>query len=132
ANSDMPNGSSMCLQLKPYLQSPSQGLLNRCMGYLETQHQSLQFQHFFYLSSTFSRLNNGTDNLEDSSVALLDEYLERYAEHGITIVDQLKLAKEIAIAVLRFHSTPWLNLEWRTRDLSFFGELNAPQLPSKI
>ena len=62
---------------------------------------------------------------------------------GIPVHERLGLAKNLAIAVLQYHSTPWLRLSWRSEDILFFaaGEitqvqelpnLSAPHLNAKV
>lgn len=51
---------------------------------------------------------------------------------GISLYERLHLAKTLAIAVLQYHSTPWLRMSWRSEDVYFFGnELASVQdMPS--
>jgi hypothetical protein len=41
-------------------------------------------------------------------------------ENSLSIVDKLKLARSLAAAVLKFHSTPWLGQYFALTDLSLF------------
>ena len=43
---------------------------------------------------------------------------------SIALYERLHLAKTLAIAVLQYHSTPWLSTSWRSEDVYFFG--NGP------
>ncbi|CAF9920614.1 MAG: hypothetical protein ALECFALPRED_001583 [Alectoria fallacina] len=53
---------------------------------------------------------------------------------GIPLYERLRLAKTLAIAVLQYHSTPWLRMSWRSEDVYFFdNELASVQdIPSLI
>ena len=62
---------------------------------------------------------------------------------GIPVHERLGLAKNLAIAVLQYHSTPWLRLSWRSEDILFFSanqttqmqemsNLSAPHLNAKV
>lgn len=62
---------------------------------------------------------------------------------GIPVHERLGLAKNLAIAVLQYHSTPWLRLSWRSEDIFFFSangitqmqelpNLSAPHLVAKV
>ena len=62
---------------------------------------------------------------------------------GIPIHERLSLAKTLAIAVLQYHSTPWMRLSWRDEDILFFSadnprkaqgipDLSAPHLNAKV
>lgn len=67
---------------------------------------------------------------------------KRQAIGGISLYDRLHLAKTLAIAVLQYHSTPWLKMSWRSEDVYFFGSdltpiqepphLTAPHLNVKV
>lgn len=39
----------------------------------------------------------------------------------IPLFERYRLAKTLAITVLQFHATPWLNISWRSEDVYFFG-----------
>lgn len=49
-----------------------------------------------------------------------EEILSRPAESSVTLVDQLRLARNFAMAVLKFYSTPWLRDYITIQDFSFF------------
>ena len=62
---------------------------------------------------------------------------------GILLHERVALAKMLAIAVLQYHATPWLQLSWRSEDVLFFGiegdtqmqkrpNLSAPYINAKI
>ncbi|KAH7133946.1 hypothetical protein EDB81DRAFT_727453 [Dactylonectria macrodidyma] len=50
----------------------------------------------------------------------LQEFLD--GEFRCNIVDQLKIALRLTLAVLQFHSTPWLDKEWRISDMLLVNE----------
>ncbi len=47
---------------------------------------------------------------------------------GIPVHERLSLAKNLAIAVLQYHSTPWLRRSWRSEDILFFGAEKSTHL----
>ena len=62
---------------------------------------------------------------------------------GILLHERVALAKMLAIAVLQYHSTPWLRQSWRSDDIFFFSveantqltkrpSLSAPYINAKI
>src|SRR5260221_332078 len=57
------------------------------------------------------------------SVSLED--ILRSSSQNISVEFQLGVAHRLAIAVLQYHSTPWLDSEWGIQDVCFF---NAPDL----
>ncbi|KAI9784902.1 MAG: hypothetical protein M1816_000597 [Peltula sp. TS41687] len=87
---------------------------NCCICYLETPNL---FRHIFYAAE--SRRCDRPDSLINT-IALPD-LVRRTAEETLDPLQSLKLAHKLATAVLQYHSTPWLNQEWRLQDVSFFG-----------
>ena len=52
---------------------------------------------------------------------------------GLALYDRLRLAKILAVAVLQYHSTPWLRISWRSEDIYFFGnDLLPPEATPSI
>ena len=67
----------------------------------------------------------------------LEQLLTRTNEQGVSgkipLYERLRLAKTLAIAVLQYHSTPWLRTSWRSEDVYFFGdEVVALQEPTVL
>ncbi|KAF7515445.1 hypothetical protein G7054_g14569 [Neopestalotiopsis clavispora] len=50
----------------------------------------------------------------------VDEALSWPIERSLTIANQLKIARLLVAAVLKFHATPWLNDYFSLRDIRFF------------
>ena len=96
---------------------------NDCVGYLSSPNS---FKHVVH--STRQKYSH----LDESGS--LEDILRPNIQDSVSIVGQLKLAHQIAEAVLKFHTTPWLPLEWRLNDFSVFGmaepvsEDNLPKL----
>lgn len=57
---------------------------------------------------------------------------KRHVVGGIALSERLRLAKTLAIAVLQYHSTPWLRMSWRSEDVYFFGNdlASVQEMPS--
>lgn len=57
---------------------------------------------------------------------------KRQVVGGIALYERLRLAKTLAIAVLKYHSTPWLRMSWRSEDVYFFGKdlVSVQDIPS--
>lgn len=98
-----------------FLQQTPGYTCNTCIGYLESCCDET-FRHSIY---TFLP---GTHNLQ--KVVSIDQMLEVAAEKSVSIVDQLKLARSLVAAVLKFHSTPWLSQYLTLRDISLFQSSN--------
>ena len=59
---------------------------------------------------------------------------EGQTDGGLALYDRVRLAKILATAVLQYHSTPWLRLSWRSKDVYFFGDelASSQDMPSII
>ena len=44
------------------------------------------------------------------------------ATSGLLTYERLHLAKDLAIAVLQYHATPWMSISWRSRDIYLFNK----------
>lgn len=62
----------------------------------------------------------------------MDSILGQPIDKAFTIVHQLRLALQVASAVLKFHSTPWLNEYWSARDLYFFQGIDCRDLSASL
>ena len=74
--------------------------------------------------------------LQTRQAMSLEQVISRESERrgvgGIALYERLRLAKTLAIAVLQYHSTPWLTVSWRSEDIYFFGSelASAQEIPS--
>lgn len=84
----------------------------KCLGYLDTCCDET-FRHSFFGTAA-------PRPVSESVCISTEEILKRPAERSVTLVDQLTLARNIAMAVLKFHSTPWLRDYVTIQDFSFF------------
>ena len=91
-----------------------------CVGFLQ---KTKTFKHLIYTPNDRLAKNAGTKTLEDALTAA-NSHSQR-----IPLPEKLNLAKFLAQAVLRFHSTPWMTEEWRSRDVVFFGINDLSQDP---
>ncbi|KAI9686883.1 MAG: hypothetical protein M1822_002636 [Bathelium mastoideum] len=106
--------SNICGYFKQHTCDPTSGE-ERCVGYLES---SEAVKHFFYAPT---RQNSPQSNLKIQQIPKsLDHLINSATDDALSVVDQLKFAHKLAVAVLQFQSTPWLNQEWRLGDLCYF------------
>lgn len=70
------------------------------------------FRHTFFESPVA--------DVSSSSSIKMSEILNQPVETSVNFVDQLKLARDFVMTVLKFHSTPWLREHYTIHDLSFF------------
>lgn len=103
-----------------------------CLGHIDGSMEE-NFRHSFYPS--LGDESNGKECqaiLNPEEVIRMDEILSQPVEKRLTIVHQLHLALQIASAVLKFSSTPWLREYWSTRDLYFFHGSQVEELSASI
>lgn len=85
---------------------------SKCLGYLDSCCND-SFRHSFFGTAA-------TRPISKSICISTEEILSRPVEFSVTLVDQLKLARSFAMAVLKFHSTPWLREYVSIQEFSFF------------
>jgi hypothetical protein len=73
-------------------------------------------KYIFYVSRNHFVVDESITDSKNQDMALYD-YLQAQKEEIITNVHQFKLAVKLALAVLQYHSTPWLGDEWRLSQL---------------
>ncbi|KAL8298831.1 hypothetical protein RB597_007451 [Gaeumannomyces tritici] len=91
-----------------------------CLGYIDTSGQE-NFRHTFY-----NALGNKTahdlfwSTSGPDALVSMRTVLSSPAETSLSLPDQLRLARNLVTAVLKFHSTPWLGELFSLNDVSFF------------
>ena len=103
-----------CDLIKRRLRQPSQQ--SKCVAVLENTGRS---KNFVYSAAdvTCSERRRAV-----SLERLIAKWNERGASGKLPLYERLRLAKTLAVAVLQFHSTPWLRSCWRSEDVYFFGD----------
>lgn len=94
------------------VKSPNTG--DPCIGFLE---RTQTFKHFVYPSPSLQR------SLTTSPSTSLKQILSSGTEEDW--VQKLRLARLLSLAVLRFHSTPWLSESWSSNDVFSFDKDDA-------
>ncbi|KAF3004554.1 hypothetical protein E8E14_003135 [Neopestalotiopsis sp. 37M] len=105
-------GMDICLALagdRLKLTAPS---LLRYLGYMETSAVE-NYKHSIYHNMEKKRL-------KPQKLAGMSQMWERSMSSAMTVVDQLMLARNMVVAVLKFHSTPWLGQYFVADDFHFF------------
>ncbi|KAK7946832.1 uncharacterized protein PG986_011153 [Apiospora aurea] len=104
--------SKLCFALQPERLPAAQTRCAPCLGYIENSNATKDgFRHSFY--------RDIPDAEEYCGLITMGQMLSKPLEHSVSIVQQLQLARDLAVTVLRFHSTPWLGSYLTTRDLVF-------------
>lgn len=109
---------NLCYHLENQLPGP--------VHYLGFLQKSKTFKHFICTPFDQSHHVSNIKSLEDALVAA------KASSEGIPLPEKLNLAKILALAVLQFHSTPWLKREWQSQDVVFFGIQNFAEDPLRM
>lgn len=108
---------------KYFRQMRAQASGEPCMGFLE---KTKTFKHFVYspTNAPSSRSNSRS----------LKEFLHSSSEDKKQQdwVEKLQLARLLSLAVLRFHSTPWLSESWSSKDVCLFSPDGPAQQDSLL
>ena len=109
-----------CHDLRRCFREPRKA--NICVGVLENTEKC---RHFVYPSPM-------TPSSQPRKAVSLGQLIRSASRPGfvggIPIHERLSLAKNLAIAVLQYHSTPWLSLSWRSEDILFFSAEEITQM----
>jgi hypothetical protein len=109
--------SNFCNQLQNVLAQPSVGVgPGHCIGFLE---YSADSKHLVYAHSQVPSASSGRKNTLTSLMELLSTCQEQACteETMFSPFERVRLAKELATAVLQFHATPWLKGSWSSSDV---------------
>jgi hypothetical protein len=109
--------SNFCNQLQNVLAQPSVGPKpEHCIGFLECTAHS---KHLVYVHNQPPSASSGRRDTLMSLMELLSACQEQvYAgEPTFSPFERVRLAKELATAVLQFHATPWLKGSWSSSDV---------------
>jgi hypothetical protein len=115
-HADLRLSGHFCPELKRHASDPSLCSVETCLGHIDNSNCAGEaFRHWLYLNRSFTSLCS-------ESVMPMEEALGQPVHNRLTIVGQLRLALQLASAVLKFSSTPWLNDLWTVRDVAFFKQ----------
>ncbi|OHF01591.1 hypothetical protein CORC01_03081 [Colletotrichum orchidophilum] len=109
---DLRSTKDFCWELTQRAQPLPQKAATVCIGHLDITTDP------GYRYSFFPRLH---DIACCNQAVSLSQMLNSSTWDSVSIVTKLKLARALVLAILRFHSTPWLNDVWRLQDLSIFS-----------
>lgn len=111
---DLCSVQNICFHLQKCLQTTS---APSPIGYLQ---RTKTFQCLVYPPRT-------TTLCTSPAISLNDIIRAAQTSGGIWIPEKLRLAKLLALAVLQFHSTPWLDGRWRSQNVLFFDPKKPTQ-----
>ncbi|CAJ2505783.1 Uu.00g131770.m01.CDS01 [Anthostomella pinea] len=105
-----------CVYLESaYRRSSGQAGLPHYLGYLRT---SQSCRHIFYISPSIdSSAQDTLPHFIDYQGPTLQDLLMTSKAEDLTRSHQMRFALKAVLAVLKFHSTPWLSDSWKTSDL---------------
>jgi hypothetical protein len=95
-------------------------LENKYLGYLE---KSGTCKHLIYFAPPISTCS-ATQSM--SLAQIVTSVSQKPQTEQFLQYERLRLARQLASAVLQFHATPLLKRNWRSDDVVFFGESTAP------
>ena len=107
----------LCDYLRRYVRRPAHEGVCACV--LEN---SGSCKNILYPSSTATCLQR---RQATSLGQLISSVTEQGSNSKIPLFERVHLAKNLAIAVLQYHATPWLTASWRSEDVYFFGLENS-------
>lgn len=91
-----------------------------CIGFLENSPDS---KHLVYLNSRAHSIT--TDPSPVTLISLRDIFSDVPQGHllhtNLSSLERIRLAKQLAVALLQFHATPWLKASWCSRDVFIYG-----------
>ena len=103
-----------CDLIKRRFRQPPQQ--SKCVAVLENSERSKNF--VYSAADVICSERRRAVSLE----RLITKMSEQGASGRLPLYERLRLAKTLAVAVLQFHSTPWLRTCWRSEDVYFFGD----------
>lgn len=89
-----------------------------CLDHIDISDKE-NYRHQFF-AAVDSRKALGPSPVGPNGVVPMISILYRAMEDNLSALDRLKMAKALVLAVLKFHSTPWLGEAWQLQDLAFF------------
>lgn len=111
--------NNLCNQLSHFLNQSLAGP-DRCIGLIGDSSNS---KHLIYLDS---RAQSLTKSFAPSAASSLKDVLQRVQQtnmpnNSIPQLERIRLAKQLAMALLSFHATSWLKSTWCSDDVFFHG-----------
>ncbi|KAI0101571.1 hypothetical protein GGR51DRAFT_530148 [Nemania sp. FL0031] len=106
------SGKDLCSTLIRDTLRPLDECSSICLGFIDNYSEET-FRHSLY------HVAEGRGYEPQQLVSML-QIMKRPIESSLSVVDQLKLARSLVAAVLKFHSTPWLEQYFALNNLSVF------------
>jgi hypothetical protein len=116
---DLTPSQDICADLRSQIRKSGEiEVRSTYLGHIFTSQEN--FKHFFYRGEIMARPNQPFEGRlsHPPSTVSVDRFLNQPIERMMTLVEQLKLAAQVVVAVLKFHETPWLQTYWKLDNLS--------------
>ena len=109
---DLCDGSSLC---KHFHKAPAVNAVSACLGHLSgfLVYRSQPTYHEFAGATSLSRILS-----------------QKQSHQTLNSLDKWKLGGALAMAVLQYHSTPWLQETWMSNDILFFEKRRRGRMQS--
>ena len=100
---------NFCDQLRKFFLQPP--LPSRPLGMLDKVNCH---KHLVYFPPSGPKQKN-------RKATALNQIISTFSRNRFLQYERLHLARSLAVAVLQYNATPWLNESWRSEDIYFFG-----------
>ncbi|KAI3336422.1 hypothetical protein HD806DRAFT_5376 [Xylariaceae sp. AK1471] len=106
------SGKDLCSAFTKKTLRPTEQCSSMCLGFIDNCSEET-FRHSLYHVAEYS-------GREPQHTVSMYQIMNCPVESSLSVIDQLKLARNLVTAVLKFHSTPWLGQYFALNDLSVF------------
>ncbi|KAI1739982.1 hypothetical protein F4680DRAFT_420871 [Xylaria scruposa] len=106
------SGEDLCSALTRDTLMPLSRCSSICVGFIDNCFDGT-FRHSLYHVTE-------QKGCEPQNLVSMRQIMEKPIENSLSVIDQLKLARNLVAAVLKFHSTPWLGQYFALTNLSIF------------
>ena len=119
-NAALPNlcaHSNFCNQITSLLSRPTTKA-GVCVGFLK---HSADSKHLVYLDGSAQSVTTTPTSVSLNEMFQNMRQKASSANSSIPQFDRIRLAKQLAMAVLSYHATPWLKSSWNSNEIFLYG-----------
>ncbi|OJD33086.1 lon protease like peroxisomal [Diplodia corticola] len=99
----------------------------RCLGYLKVEEEC---QHLFYCSGPSAKGGRPVARPLHANSSSMAKVLSSMPHNEVRPDQQINIAHRLAVSLLQYNSTPWLDDVWRTQDVFVLGD--SPDLSNAV
>lgn len=117
---DLAQSNDVCQLLKDGTSAVDTNADHRhCLGYLKANEEC---KYLFYCPGSSRRLNHPVAQQLHARSMSVAEVISTVPYHEVRLDQQISVAHRLAISLLQYNSTPWLEDTWRTEDVFILGD----------